>query len=566
MLYSLHVKNLALINEQEIEFGEGLNILTGETGAGKSVVIGSVNLALGAKADKELIRNGAEYALIEMSFGFEKGSQLDDIEKMGFSMDEDNLLIIQRKILPNRSICRVNGETVTVRQLRELSEKLINIHGQNDQQSLLHRQKQLEILDAFCGLELKELKSQLHTETLELNRLEKELASSDMDEKTRLREQELAEFELKEIEDAAVADGEDEKLEADYRKMTNSRKISEAVGNARELMGGEESGVSDGISRALREMNSVSGYDPALSDIISQLADIDSLTSDVIRSVDDYMSDIEFNDEDFAYIEGRLNLINHLKDKYGGSIDEIRKCQAERIEQLEMLGNLDAHRQHLAKEIADRHKEALKLCKAVSAMRRERAEILSKQLKKALLELNFNEVKFEVQVTSNEEHIGADGFDDVVFMISTNHGEEMRPLDQVASGGELSRIMLALKTVFADEDDIDTLIFDEIDSGISGRTAWKVSAKLGLLADKRQVVCITHLPQIAAMADRHFMIEKCLENDRTVTHIKKLGEQESINELARMLGGETITEAALQNAREMKVMAGKNKEEGKDAL
>ena len=554
MLYTLHVKNLALIKEQEIEFGKGLNILTGETGAGKSVVIGSVNLALGGKADGSLIRTGEEYALVELTFGIESDAQRKLLEEMDIPIEEDGSLTIQRKLMQNRSVSKVGGETVTARQLKEISNILINIHGQNDHQELLHKKKHMEILDDYCMDRLKDLFEELSAEYKKMKDISDKLSETEMDEASRIREQELLEFEVQEISDAAVILGEDEKLENAYHKMVNSRKISEAAYAAASMTGSgdSEESASDIIGRAVRELSSVASYDQELQGLLDQLSDVENLLSDFNRSLSGYIKDLEFDDEEFKTTEDRLNLINHLKDKYGGSLEAVLKALDEKQERLDKLSDLDLYRSGLLKDYEASKKEVLRLCGDISAIRKEGAKSLEEKLKQALIELNFLDVRFEIAVRSDEEKTTSKGYDDVEFMISTNPGEDLRPLEKIASGGELSRIMLALKTVVADKDDISTLIFDEIDAGISGKTAWKVSRKLGTLAKDHQIICITHLPQIAAMADTHFMIEKGLDEGRTVTGIYALDEEASTGELARLLGGEKLTDATLENAREMR--------------
>ncbi|WP_022776905.1 DNA repair protein RecN [Butyrivibrio sp. AE3009] len=554
MLYTLHVKNLALIKEQEIEFGKGLNILTGETGAGKSVVIGSVNLALGGKADGSLIRTGEEYALVELTFGIESDAQRQLLEEMDIPIEEDGSLTIQRKLMPNRSVSKVGGETVTARQLKEISNILINIHGQNDHQELLHKRKHLEILDDYCMDGLKDLFDNLSDEYKKMKDISEKLSETEMDETSRIREQELLEFEVQEISDAAVVIGEDEKLESAYHKMVNSRKISEAAYTAAAMTGSgdSEESASDIIGRAVRELSSVAYYDQELQGLLDQLSDVENLLSDFNRSLSGYIKDLEFDDEEFQTTEDRLNLINHLKDKYGGSLQSVLKALDEKQQRLDTLSDLDEYRSKLSREYEASKEEVLKLCKKISDIRKKGAASLKDKLKEALIDLNFLDVRFEIDVRSDEEKVSSRGYDDVEFMISTNPGEELRPLEKIASGGELSRIMLALKTVVADKDDISTLIFDEIDAGISGKTAWKVSRKLGTLAKDHQIICITHLPQIAAMADTHFMIEKGLDEGRTVTGIYALDEDASTGELARLLGAEKLTETTLENAREMR--------------
>ncbi len=561
MLYSLHVKNLALIKEQEIEFTDGLNILTGETGAGKSVVIGSVNLALGGKADPSLIRTGEDYALVELIFGVEDEGKRKLLQEMDIPVEDDGSLVIQRKIMPGRSTSRVGGESVTARQLRDISNILINIHGQNDHQELLHKKKHMEILDDYCADELGGLFERLGGKFSRMRELEKELSETDIDDNARQREAELLQFEIDEIRDANLVPGEDETLEGAYRKMTNSRRISEAAGIVAAITGAgdSEENVSDMIGRAVRELSSVSSYDNEIGDLLGQLGDVESLLTDFNHALSGYISDLEFDPEEFRNVEDRLNIVNHLKDKYGQSILLIIKALDEKQRRLDTLNDLDAYRQKMRGELENVRAEALKLCEEISTVRKKGAKGLADKLRAALEDLNFLDVKFEIRVEGSEERISSKGYDDVEFMISTNPGEELRPLDQIASGGELSRIMLALKTVLADRDDISTLIFDEVDAGISGKTAFKVSKKLGELAADHQIICITHLPQIASMADTHFMIEKGLSEGRTVTGIHPLDEEGAVMELARLLGGDEITDSALENAREMRRMASEAK-------
>ncbi len=558
MLQSLHVKNLALIDEIEVTFGEGLNILTGETGAGKSIIIGSINLALGAKADKDMIRTGAEYALVELVFTVE-GQQLAAIEELELPV-EDGQLILQRRILPSRNVCKVCGETVTARQLKQLGEILLDIHGQHEHQSLLKPAKQLEILDAYAGEALLSHKEKLRELYSRYRSVVDELEHSEVDEETRKREAALAEFECQEIEEAALVPGEDEEIEQLYRKLVNGQKIQDAVGLAHALCGYEENGVGSSVGRALKEMRSVAAYDTALQEFEQQLLDIDGLLNDYNRAVADYLSELEFDGELFDRTEKRLNLLNHLKAKYGNSIEDVLAYQAQAQHTLEKYRDYDAYRMELTKRADTLKEEALTVCAKISEIRRRSAVRLSKEMKKALVDLNFQEVAFEIQVTALKDMIGSNGYDRAAFLISTNAGERLRELAQVASGGELSRIMLALKTVLADKDAIETLIFDEIDTGISGKTAWKVSEKMGILGRGHQLICITHLPQIAAMADQHFCIEKKVEDKRSVTDIRKLAEEESVTELARMLGSDSITENVMNNAREMKDLARKTKQ------
>ena len=560
MLISLHVKNLALIQETEVNFAEGLNILSGETGAGKSIIIGSINLALGARADKDMIRNGAEYALVELVFQVTDQELLEQIHALEIPVEEDGIIIIQRKIQPNRSICKIGGETATTRQLKELSELLIDIHGQHEHQSLLYKKNHMEILDSFAGEELAQLKQDLKQKYHTYTALQKEIEETGMDEGLRAKELSLAEFEYQEIAEAALHVGEDDELETSYRRMSNSRQIVEAASRAYQLTGdGEDQTAADAVGRAVRELRSIEEYDDNAKSLVAELEQIDGLLNDFNRNIAEYLSDMEFDGEVFAQTQERLNLLNHLKLKYGGTIEAVLEYQQQQAQRIEKLQNMDAYREQLVHKLAGQKEELERLCSKISAIRQKEAKKLAGDMVKALTDLNFLEVKFEIQVRHKEEY-AANGYDDVEFMISTNPGEPMKSLGSVASGGELSRIMLAIKTVLASRDRIPTMIFDEIDTGISGKTAWKVSEKLGVLSRSHQIICITHLPQIAAMADAHYRIAKQAVNQKTETGITRLPQEEVVEELARMLGGETITDTVRENARELLHTAALKKE------
>ena len=560
MLNSLHVKNLALIEETEVEFGKGLNILTGETGAGKSVIIGSINLALGAKADKDMIRTGKDFALVELIFTLDSSLQREKCRELDIE-PEDDTLIISRKISPGKSICRVNGETVTAKQLKELAEVLIDVYGQHEHQSLTAKKKQAEILDEFCGEKLAGIKEKLAGEYKHYKELLKEWDASDSDSTLRQKEIDLISFELQEIEDAQLENGEDEKLEADYRRMSNARKIMEGLSAVCYLLGNAEGeSISEMVGRALREMKGIDAYDETLAEYTQQLSQVEDMLLDVRRGLSDYEEDMGFEPEDFDRVERRLDLINHLKSKYGNTIEAIFTYQEEQEKRLELLTNYDTYLEKLQKDMKKSKEALLLLCREASEVRSGQAKALSGKMEEALRDLNFLEVAFEIRVTPEEEKISATGYDEVEFLISTNPGEPVKPLGAIASGGELSRIMLGLKTVMAQKDEVDTLIFDEIDAGISGRTAWQVSKKLAMLGGEHQVICITHLPQIAAMADTHFKIEKMQEENHARTDIFALEEEDSTRELARLLGSDALTENAIANAKEMKELAANTKQ------
>lgn len=384
---------------------------------------------------------------------------------------------------------------------------------------------------------------------------EETAAQEDLDPAARARETDLLTYEVNEIESAQLRRKEDEELESRYRTLSSFRRIDEALQNAESLLQEGEESAAEQVGRAVRALSRVQGIDQALDEVIAQTCEVDALLSDAARAISDYHAGLSFDPQEFAALEERLDLINHLKDKYGGSLESIEAALEQKRKRLEELSDYEALRKRQLLEAQQAKDALLAACRRLTELRTKAAKEFQEKMKRELLELNFNQVDFRAEITSREEQLSGNGCDSVVFYISMNPGEPVRPLDAIASGGELSRIMLALKTVFAGKDDIHTLIFDEIDSGISGQTAWKVAQKLGRLSADHQILCITHLPQIASMEEKHFLIEKTAENGRTTTHIRALDEEESCRELARMMGGERLTETTLQSAREMKEMA-----------
>ena len=554
MLLNLHVKNIALIDDVEIDFGQGLNILTGETGAGKSLIIDSVNFALGKRMPRDVIREDAEYALCELIFSVDSDDVRQKLEELQIPLEDDQV-VMQRKLMKGRNVIRINGETASASALKELSSVLIDIHGQHEHQSLLYTSKHKEILDSYCGEELLTLLVQTKEKYHEYSQVQKELKEARSSDRDMDKETALAQFEIDEIRNAAVKEGEAEALETEYRKLSNARRIAEAVEGAHMLTGYEGEAAGAQVGRALSRLRAVSEYDDGLEGLISELTDIDSLLNDFNRSIAAYESELDTSPESFAAVEERLNTVNHIRTRYGDTVEEINAYLEKQEELLMKYSDYEAYLAGLEKKHDKLREELLKLCSRISEIRRREALVLAKALKEALVDLNFLDVQFEIAVTGDEEHPGADGYDTVEFLISTNPGQKVRPLKDVASGGELSRIMLALKSVLAEKDSVGTLIFDEIDTGISGRTAQKVSEKLKQLAGRHQVICITHLPQIAAMADDHFEIRKSVQGTTTKTDVITLDEESSVNELARMMGGAEITESVFASAKEMKKLA-----------
>ncbi len=447
MLQNLHVKNLALIDECEVEFSDGLNILSGETGAGKSIIIGSINLALGEKVQKEMLRDNEKPAFVELIFSVEDPKIIEALRELDVEV-EDGCVILSRKITQSRAVGRVNGEAVSVSRMKEIASYLIDIHGQHEHQSLLSKKKHLDILDEYAKQPLGDKKQQLSVTYKAYRALKDEYEKSNIDNEERSRELSFLEYEVKEIEEASL----------------------------------------------------------------------------------------------------------HLKSKYGNSIDDILIALNEKRERISVLNDYDSYLQKLEQQLAKKEKELAQISDEVSEIRQRSAVKLVSEIKSALNDLNFLDVQFDMQFDRLPDYT-ANGIDAPEFLISTNPGEPLKPLGKVASGGELSRIMLGIKTIMAENDHIESLIFDEIDSGISGRTAQMVSEKMNELGRNHQIICITHLPQIAAMADAHFLIEKAVENKSTVSRIHRLSDKDSVSELARMLGGAKITDTVMESAREMKALA-----------
>ena len=556
MLESLHVKNLALIDETEIVFGKGLNILSGETGAGKSILLGALHLALGGRVAKEMLRDESADAVVEAVFSVRDERQRKLLEEMDLPIYEDEV-ILSRRITESRTVARINGETVPAAKLKQAGSVLLDIYGQQEHQSLTQKKKHMELLDTYGKMEIEPARERVREAFAAYREKRKELDEADMDDRERARELSFLEHETEEIEAAGLSVGEDETLEREYRRQSNGKKILEAVSGAYQQTGGMD-GASDQIGRAIRALSGMEHYDDRLAGFMSMLTDIDGLLNDLNRELSEYQESEAFDARAFAETETRLDEINRLKEKYGNSIEEILAACETKRQRMEQLSSYDSYVAELKAETARLEERLKEACGQLSDVRKKYASRLVRTVEAALRDLNFLDVSFDMQF-DQLDHYTSNGTDDGEFMISTNPGEPLKPLRNIASGGEMSRIMLAMKTVLAENDAIDTLIFDEIDSGISGRTAQAVSEKLSVVARDHQVVCITHLPQIAAMADRHFLIEKQVEGGATVSRISLLSREGSIRELARMLGGTEITEKVLENAEEMKNLADNKK-------
>lgn len=558
MLRNLHVKNIALIEEIEVSFQEGLNILTGETGAGKSIILGAIMLALGGKTAKELLREGADSGLAELVFEISSASTKAALEAVGISTEEDTL-IVSRRIYPNRVVNRINDETVTVAKLKEIAGILIDIHSQHEHQSLLKKANHLHILDRFGHAIIEEKKEQVQKEYAEYIEAKEKLEAMNLDEESRKRNMDFAAFEIQEITAADLQADEEEKLEQKYRKMRNGKQIMETLAQVYQYSGYEQTeSAGNQLGQALSMLGRLVEYDEELQELEGQLATVDNLLNDFNRELSDYMESLNFDEREYRETEDRLDVIHKLEVKYGKTIPLVLQYLEEKKEEYANYEDYEMRRSSLEELCSKRLHCYQETAQELSQLRKQTAEQLKSAITEALQDLNFLDVRFDM-IFQPLDGPTRNGLDDAYFVISTNVGESMKPLWEVASGGELSRIMLAVKSCLAQEDAIDTLVFDEIDVGISGRTAQKVSERLSLLGREHQVICISHLPQIAAMADVHFKIEKQVINQKTITQIEQLSEQESIEEIARMLGGVEITDTVLNSAMEMKEMAARTK-------
>ena len=563
MLDRLLVKDLALIEKSVVEFSSGLNVLTGETGAGKSILLGSIQLALGQKANKDLIRHGKEQAIVELDFSLteEEVRRIQALEE-DLELEEERLLI-RRKISEKKSDIRVNDLGLTLAKLREITGGLLDLHGQHEHQSLLREGSHLEIIDGFRkkqgGKLLEEVADAYHL----LQEKKRALQKFSLKEEERTRELDFLDFEIQELADAHLSEGEEAELTKEYSLYENMDRLKSLLLSAKESL--EEMD----FHRPIQAVEEAKDFDESLKGLSDSLYDLEAVGEDCLRSLDHYLDHAEVDEEKLFTLGERLEQIRRVMMKHGGTEAKALAALAKKEERRTFLLDYEKDEEKAKKAIVEQEKLLREKAVLLSKERQEDAKVLAKQIQGEMQEMGFLDTKFEFHFQEKKEPTEK-GLDEVEVYVSLNPGEPLRPLREVGSGGELSRIMLSIKTVLADTEGVSTLIFDEIDSGISGRTAEKVGEKLQKIAKNHQVILITHLPQIAAKADHHFLIEKTVENGVTHTGIHPLGEKESIEELARLLGGDEISEASLENARELKakskvkkakVSNAKNKEE-----
>ena len=564
MLSSLHVKNFALIDEADIAFGKGLNIITGETGAGKSIILGAIVTALGERSGKGIIKEGAESALCELTFTDvgDEARRICEEEQIDIC---DGTITLTRKIMQNgRSVTRINGETLNTGTARAIAGALIDIYGQNEHRLLQDSRSQLAILDRFCGQDAAVLLGEISRLLATRKKTEEELAAFPTDDSSRAREVDRLEFEINEIEEAAIKEGEEEELREQFKILASARTIKENRYGAGEALRGE-SGASDATSAALKFLAHVSDFSEELSELYNRAADIDSMIGDLYSDIERCADGIEDDEEKLALTDKRLDLISHIKSRYGRDVAEIERYLEEDKKALQKLMECDEEIARLKAVIDETKKEAALAAGKLSKIRHEQAKKLAALISGALEDLGFNKILFDIQL-SDAGTVRESGCDEIEFMISLNPGAAPAPLAKVASGGELSRIMLAIKSVMAHAEEIDSLVFDEIDTGISGRTAQKVAEKLAVISGSTQVICITHLSQIAAMADEHIMIEKSVEDDSTKISVTSLDNRGINSELTRMLSGTLITRTVEEGARELKELADSRKKELRSSM
>lgn len=554
MLENLHIKNVALIEECEINFEKKLNILSGETGAGKSMVIDSLNFALGERVSKDFIRKGEKMAVVEALFSVQNPAFQNKLIENGIEVEEDGYVLISRTLnAAGKSVCRMNGCTVTVGMLKELSDSLLDIHGQHEHQSLLNPAAHIRILDQFCGKELEELMERYHALFQEIRRIDKEIQALSGNEQERAHKMDLLQFQVDEIKQSKLYAKEEEELLERRKILSNSEKLIRLSGESLELLydGSEQASASDQLGQALQNIQMLAELDSQMQGICEALESVAALLDDSARELKRYMERLEVDPNALEEVEERLQEIYRLKRKYGNNVEEILAFCTKAQEELELLEHSEEKVHGLEKERKKIKKELISCAEKISILRREKAKMIEADIELQLHDLEMKNARFQIYIEERKE-LGIDGRDKIEFLISANAGEELKPLAKIASGGEMSRIMLAMKTVLSKADKIETLIFDEIDTGVSGRAAQKVAEKMSLIGRNHQIICITHLPQIAVMADSHFLIEKNSDGEKTVTSVLSLNEKQSTDEIARLIGGSVITDATLMAVKELK--------------
>ena len=553
MLELLHIENIAIIEAADIEFAPGFNALTGETGAGKSIVIDSLSAVLGQRTSRELIRTGAEKAFVSAAFS---GMAPELTETLGIQPEADGTLLLQREIQTDgKNVCRVNGRPVTVGQLRALGAQLLNIHGQHDGQQLLDEEQHIVYLDSFGRAgSLINTYAEKYKHFTDIRR---QIGALQMDEAEKARRVDTLQYQIEELRRAKVRPGEEEELTARRGMLRNAEKFLDAVAGADYALNGDDSG--GGALSALRQAQDALGgvrhLDDAFGQLYERLGEAYSEVYDIAATVEDKRGELDVSPGELDRVESRMDLLYRLKKKYGATVEDMldyqARCEAE-LAQIEDAGDTLAR---LEQALSKAEKEARQAAQALSDARKAAAEQLTSQILTELQQLDMGKIRFAVDFA--EKPLDSDGMDTVRFLMSANVGEELRPIHKIASGGELARIMLAMKNVLSEQDHVGTMVFDEVDTGVSGRAAQKVAEKMARISRRKQVLCVTHLPQLAAMADTHFSVEKGERGGRTYTEVRRLDREQRRRELARLTGGSHVSQTMLDGAEELLVQAEK---------
>ena len=548
MIENLSVRNFALIKEAHIDFKDGLNVLTGETGSGKSILLGSLNLALGMRANKDVIRDDNDETSVTMSFNVTDNELLEYFKSLDISI-EDGRIVIYRKISHDKNVVKINDEPCTLLKLRSVTERLIDVYGQHDGEDLRKNSKHIEFLDTFIGEDVIKVKKEILKYYDELNEIDKKLSSFNLDERMKLREIDLLKYEIEELTNANIKDGEEEDLTDKFKVASGAKNIIQNLSAAIDLLQNSD------LSKALRELKDACKIDNSLDNIYSSLVDADSIISDSIKELDKKMDFYDVDEKELKNMEDRLDQIRSILSKYNNSLEMANSELKAKSERLEVLNNYDLEKEKAEAEYKKCKDNLYKAASNLSEIRNKYKQAFEEKIIDELKDLGFIDIKFDISINKKTE-VTKDGIDDVVFYVSLNTGEKLKPLSEIASGGELSRIMLSIKTVLSNNYGTETLVFDEIDSGISGITASKVATKLNKIARNHQVILITHLPQIAAMADSHYVIEKKVNDGRTITSINELDDDGMINEIGRLISSSgELTDKVIANARELKESA-----------
>jgi len=549
MLNQLSVRNVAVIDKLDINLHDGVSVLTGETGAGKSIIIDSINMILGDRANKELVRYGTDKAIVQAVFDAPK-SVINILEENDIDVEDGTVIITRQVTKEGKSVARINGMVVTLNILREISDRLINIHGQHDNQALLTPIRHITFLDAYADNE--EYINRYKDILSKKREIEKKISSLEMDEQEKMQRIDLLEYQVNEIKKASLEKGEEDDLREQRDIYTNAEQITKSVNEAyMNLYEGDEiQSAYDGISIAVNEISQISDLNPQLKSIYDTLNEIMYSLEDTAHEIKEFGETVEFDEQTLNEIEERLDLISRLKRKYGNSIEEILEYLKKAESELNDIKLSDERTNELKEELKNITKELKEKGNVLTQRRENAAKVLEENIEKSLHELNMEKSKFKVNI-ENDGTFYDNGMDKVEFLISTNPGEPLKPLVKIASGGELSRVMLAIKSILADSDGVDTMIFDEIDTGVSGKAAMSIAKKLAVIAKNKQVICITHLPQLTAMADNHYLIQKNTDGELASTTLKELDEEGRELELARIIDGGEVTELALSHAKQM---------------